>query len=206
MNFREKVRRVFRRSSSSSSSSKSKGNGIKIEYYKRHEIPRSKFKGPFDREHQRSLAAWSFQGTQAERRRSLDLSLSPCTSLPDYLRPQCDEEDLAPDQIPTTAPEVDVTTASLSVDHDEYAPGRQGDSSGSTSSTAVDPESYSESLMTLLPELEQEDPIALLKETIRYTSPVVRAISPPPMSPKGACMPFAPEDLTRALNAVQICY
>ncbi|PYH46944.1 uncharacterized protein BP01DRAFT_240932 [Aspergillus saccharolyticus JOP 1030-1] len=206
MNFREKVRRVFRRSSSSSSSSKTKGSGIKIEYYKRHEIPRSKFKGPFDREHQRSLAAWSFQGAQDERRRSLDLSLSPCASLPDYLRPQCEEEYLAPDQMPTVAPEVDMLNASISVCHDEYAPGRPGDSSGSTSSTAVDPASYSESLMTLLPELEQEDPIALWKESIRYTSPVVRTISPPPMAPKDAYMPFAPEDLTRALNAVQICY
>ncbi|RAL12572.1 uncharacterized protein BO97DRAFT_345067 [Aspergillus homomorphus CBS 101889] len=205
MNFREKVRRVFRRSSSSSSSN-SKGNGIKIEYYKRHEIPRSKFKGPFDREHQRRLAAWSFQGAQEERRRSLDLSLSPCASLPGYLRPPCnDEEDLAPDQIQIAAPEVDVTDASISVSHDEYAQGRQGDSSGSSSSTAVDPESYSESIMTLLPD-EHEDPIALLKESIRYTSPVVRAISPPPMSPRGSYMPFAPEDLTRALNAVQICY
>ncbi|PYH88348.1 hypothetical protein BO71DRAFT_403945 [Aspergillus ellipticus CBS 707.79] len=109
MNLREKVRRVFHRSNSgSSSSSKSKGNGIKIEYYKRHEIPRSKFKGPFDREHQKRLAAWSFGEAQEERPRSPDLSLSPCATLPDYLRPQDDDEDLAPDQIRTAAPEVDV--------------------------------------------------------------------------------------------------
>ncbi|PYI11685.1 hypothetical protein BO78DRAFT_99022 [Aspergillus sclerotiicarbonarius CBS 121057] len=204
MNFREKVRKVFRRSSSGSSS-KSKGNGIKIEYYKRHEIPRSKFKGPFDREHQRKLAAWSFGEAQAERPRTPDLCLSPCASIPDYLRSHYEEDDdLAPDQIPTAAPEVDVTVASPSVHHDEYACGRQGDS-GSSSSTAVEAESYSESMMTLYADVDRVNSIAQLKETVRYTSPVVRAISPPPLSPKGCYMPFSPEDLTRALNAVQIC-
>jgi hypothetical protein len=81
---------------------------------------------------------------------------------------------------------------------------------GSQSSTIVNssPESYSGSMMTLLP----EDPIALLKESIRYTSPIVRAMSPAspyPMSPrgknKGMTLPFSAEDLTRALNAVQVC-
>ena len=60
-------------------------------------------------------------------------------------------------------------------------------------------------MMTLFDEAIRQDSIAHFKETIRYTSPVVRAISPPPLSPKGSYMPFAPEDLTRALNAVQIC-
>lgn len=60
-------------------------------------------------------------------------------------------------------------------------------------------------MMTLFDEAIRQDSIAQFKETIRYTSPVVRAISPPPLSPKGSYMPFAPEDLTRALNAVQIC-
>ena len=69
----------------------------------------------------------------------------------------------------------------------------------------MEPESYSESMMTLYADVDQVDMIAQLKETIRYTSPVVRAISPPPLSPKGCYMPFSPEDLTRALNAVQIC-
>ncbi|KAI2943007.1 hypothetical protein CBS147321_5043 [Aspergillus niger] len=206
MSFREKVRRVFRRSSSGSSS-KGKGNGIKIEYYKRGEIPRSKFKGPFDKEHQRKLAAWSFQDAQAERPRTPDLSLSPCASIPDFLRARYEEDaadDLAPNQIQTVPPEVDVTVDSPSVHHDEYACGRQRES-GSSSSTAVEPESYSESLMTLFADFDRVDSIAQLKETIRYTSPAVRAISPPPLSPKGCYMPFSPEELTRALNAVQIC-
>lgn len=90
---------------------------------------------------------------------------------------------------------------------------------GSQSSTIVNssPESYSGSMMTLLPEDHPtgpyelpEDPIALLKESIRYTSPIVRAMSPAspyPMSPrgKGKTLPFSAEDLTRALNAVQVC-
>ncbi|PWY88333.1 hypothetical protein BO70DRAFT_179324 [Aspergillus heteromorphus CBS 117.55] len=206
MNLREKVRRVFRRSSSgSSSSSKSKGNGIKIEYYKRHEIPRSKFKGPFDREHQKRLAAWSFGEAQEERPRSPDLSLSPCATLPDYLRPHEDDEDLAPDQIRTAAPEVEVLVgAAPTVRHDEYARSRDDDS-GSSSSTAVDAASYTDSMMTLYADIPRLGSIAHLKETTRYTSPAVRAISPPPLSPKGCYMPFSPEELTRALHAVQIC-
>jgi len=68
MTFRERVKRVFR--------SKSDGKP-KVEYYRRHECPPSKFKGPFDREHQKRLAAWSFDGAMVEKTRSLDLSLSP---------------------------------------------------------------------------------------------------------------------------------
>ncbi|KAF7590693.1 hypothetical protein BBP40_002528 [Aspergillus hancockii] len=196
MSLREKVRRVFRRASSGS---KPKDNGIKIEYYRRHEIPPSKFKGPFDREHQKSLAAWSFPEAQADRPRSPDLSLSPCATLPDYLRPRAEEDNLAPDEIPSGVLE-DLSDGATSLSDNE----RQ-QNSGSTSSTAVDPDSYSSSVMTLFDEVIRHDSIAHIKETIRYTSPVPRAISPPPLSPKGTCMPFSPDDLTRALNAVQIC-
>lgn len=63
--------------------------------------------------------------------------------------------------------------------------------------------------MTLLPETSiyeiSEDPIAQLKESMRYTSPIVRALSPVPMSPRAKHQPFSPEDLTRALIAVQLC-
>lgn len=64
-------------------------------------------------------------------------------------------------------------------------------------------------MMTLLPETSiyeiPEDPIAQLKESIRYTSPIVRALSPVAMSPRGKGQTFSPEDLTRALIAVQLC-
>lgn len=111
MPFRDKVRRVFHRSSVSAAAPplKTNRNGVKIEYYRRNEVPNSKFRGPFDPEHQRRLAAWSFQSAMAERPRSSDLSLSPCTSLPDYLRPHQgqeqqapeddDDEQMAPDQV-----------------------------------------------------------------------------------------------------------
>lgn len=75
MTFREKVKRVFRSSSSKPDSSKPK-----IEYYRRHDCPPSKFKGPFDRDHQKRLAAWSFEGASVEKRRSFELSLSPCAT------------------------------------------------------------------------------------------------------------------------------
>ncbi|EYE97127.1 uncharacterized protein EURHEDRAFT_410166 [Aspergillus ruber CBS 135680] len=208
MALRDRVKRVFRRSSLTTAP-KTNRNGIKIEYYRRNEVPKSKFKGPFDPEHQKQLAAWSFQTATAERPRSQDISLSPCTSLPDYIRPPQqnrpqEDEEIAPDQVTEEpAPDVDVMDTSPTVTQVEDTQ-RQADG-GSQSSTMVDPDSYSGSMMTLLPENHRDGSICNIKETIRYTSPVLRTASPPPMSPKGAAyMPFSPDDLTRALNAVQI--
>lgn len=51
-----------------------------MEYYRRHEVPPSKFKGPFDKEHQKRLAAWSFERATMDRPRSFDSDLSPCAT------------------------------------------------------------------------------------------------------------------------------
>lgn len=102
MTFRERVKRVFHRSTSSSSSSsnnKHNNNGKpKVEYYRRHEIPPSKFRGPFDKEHQKRLAAWSFERATEDRPRSLDLPLSPCATN-DYPSPSDSDNtgDVSPD-------------------------------------------------------------------------------------------------------------
>ncbi|KAJ5083007.1 hypothetical protein N7532_012050 [Penicillium argentinense] len=202
MTLRDRVRRVFHRSSAS----RDGNNGRpKVEYYRRHEVPPSKFRGPFDKEHQKSLAAWSFDGAMMERTRSPDLALSPCATY----------------DLPGPIDGLDETTDTT----DDYAPD-EGDSdpasdqdiadprptnTGSQSSTVVNSDSYSGSIMTLLNETSvheiSEDPIAQLKESIRYTSPVVRALTPVSRTPrtKGKHQPFSPEDLTRALIAVQVC-
>lgn len=225
MALRDRFKRVFRRSSLTAAP-KTNRNGIKIEYYRRNEVPKSKFKGPFDPEHQKQLAAWSFQTATAERPRSQDLSLSPCTSLPDYMRPPQqnrpqEDEEVAPDEVTEEpAPDADVMDSKFSMylalfikNIDQLASPtvtqvedtqRQADG-GSQSSTMVNPDSYSGSMMTLLPENHRDGSICNIKETVRYTSPVLRTASPPPMSPKGAAyMPFSPDDLARALNAVQV--
>lgn len=80
MTFRDRVRKVFRRSSSAKESSNGKP---KVEYYRRGEVPRSKYRGPVDPEHRRQLYAWNFAAATVDRRRSFDLDLSPCTSIPD---------------------------------------------------------------------------------------------------------------------------
>ncbi|RHZ56379.1 hypothetical protein CDV55_100188 [Aspergillus turcosus] len=222
MNFKDKFKKVFHRNSNGHSNSNSNGrsksksngntngNGIKIEYYKRGEIPPSKFRGPFDPEHQKRLAAWSFEEAQAERPRAVDPPLSPCTTLSGFLnsRPnESEDEGLAPDQFYETAPpEVGLPDSSAIVSHHEYAQGRQEESSGSSSSTAVESSTYSDSTMTLYSDDVRMDSIAQIKESVRYTSPILRAVSPPPpTSTKGTVMPFPPDDLTRALNAVHIC-
>lgn len=253
MTFRDKVKRVFRRPSNNKyspnngNSNNTNSNGIKIEYYRRGEIPPSKFRGPFDRAHQKRLAAWTFEGAMAERCRSMDLTLSPCTTLPEGMRctlENNDDDDVAPEDVnegtvqgeqpsvgmlaifhycykvvlvsdhkPCLGPSapVDITR------HESIPPSSPSSSSssssdrqansGSQSSTAVDPDSLSSSLSTLL-DVNYDlrgDSVAQTKESIRYTSPIMRVMSPQCMSPKGTCMPFEPEDLTRALNAVRIC-
>ncbi|OJJ49080.1 hypothetical protein ASPZODRAFT_91326 [Penicilliopsis zonata CBS 506.65] len=220
MSFRDSFRRVFHRRSNSSnpkSNSKGKGNGIKIEYYRRGEVPRSKFRGPFNPEHQKMLAAWSFENAMGPPRTcSMDLSLSPCATLGENVCPldtrmmMADEEvdplaDAAPDATARLFLDavVQPSDASITVSHDEYAPDRQADSGSQSSATAVDPDSFNGSMATLLPEpldARRRDSIALIKETIRYTSPL------PAMSPKAVTphMPFSPDELARALHAVQL--
>ncbi|KAL2869799.1 uncharacterized protein BJX67DRAFT_321403 [Aspergillus lucknowensis] len=196
MSFREKVRRAFQKHKS-----KGSGSGIKIEYYRRNEVPPSKFKGPFDKEHQKKLAAWSFQKAQEDRSRSLDLSLSPCTTLPDYLRLR-EVSDSAPDHVQPRIPGPDSSDGVAY--HDEFIQDRQGTTGSLSSTTAVDPESFSDSTMTLfLDPLEDETGIKA-KESLRTTSPIVLATSPPSVPIKGPPLPFTPEDLTRALNAVRM--
>lgn len=201
MAFRDKVKRVLRRSRSTSKPT-TNSNDIKIEYYKRHEIPRSKFRGPFDPEHQKMLAAWNFQTAQEDRPRSPDLSLSPCATLPPEFRRGPQQTSglfegsscsglLCRRQL--------ICVGSPTVHHDEYAHDRQGNES--QSSTAVDSDSYDAS-MALPLETYRNDSIALIKESIRYTSPV-RAISSNTVPTK--VKPFSPEELSHALNAVHIC-
>lgn len=244
MTFREKVRRVFHRSSASQDTGRPK-----VEYYRRHEVPPSKFRGPFDKEHQKRLAAWSFDRATVERTRSLDLSLSPCATfdLPGPIDSD-DSGDISPDDdgveivdqgmfhlkhlpsfphrhllgispIPAVLlfwllffPSLSwpVPDAISAVSDQDILNSRPTNPNGSQSSTVVNSDSYNGSMMTLLNETSvydfPEDPISQLKESVRYCSPIVRTLSPVSRTPrKGMHQPFAPEDLTRALIAVQVC-
>ncbi|KAL1966233.1 hypothetical protein VTN77DRAFT_4785 [Rasamsonia byssochlamydoides] len=200
MTFRDRIRRAFRRSSSN----KENNNGKpKIEYYRRGEVPRSKYRGPVDPEHRRKLYAWNFADAMADRRRSFDLDLSPCTSIPEQA-PSTDEE------VTESEPEVERQRlsvpvpggGSITVSHHEVAPSPSV-ATGSQSSTAVDPESYGSSL-TLKESwdwpMTKKDALSSLKEAMRCTSPTRRRTSAPEKR-----LPFAPEDLSRALNAIQLC-
>lgn len=92
MPFRERVKRVFHRSSGSADNGKPK-----VEYYRRHEVPPSKFRGPFDKDHQKRLAAWSFDRALVERPRSFDLALSPCATYDPNPSDSEDSADIPPD-------------------------------------------------------------------------------------------------------------
>ncbi|KAJ5976336.1 hypothetical protein N7481_010043 [Penicillium waksmanii] len=231
MTFREKVRRVFHRSSASQDTGRPK-----VEYYRRHECPPSKFRGPFDKEHQKRLAAWSFDRATMERTRSLDLALSPCATFdlpgPNPLMDPMDSDDsgeISPRRRRRGNPRfryVEQSPSSQVSPSRNLADTRPPPSSyrirdqdilnsrptnhGSQSSTVVNSDSFNGSMMTLLNENSvydfPEDPISQLKESIRYSSPIVRTLSPISRTPrKGMHQPFAPEDLTRALVAVQLC-
>lgn len=160
----------------------------------------------------------------ADRPRSLDLSLSPCATH-DLPPSGIDTGDVSPDDdgvaidpgrficllfpsriCPNSSPACSDSVSPIDID--SFRP----TNTGSQSSTVVNSESYSGSMMTLLGEPSiyeaSEDPVAQIKESIRYTSPIVRAItpaSPRALSPRGKHQPFSPEDLTRALVAVQVC-
>ncbi|KAL4932028.1 uncharacterized protein BDV17DRAFT_279731 [Aspergillus undulatus] len=199
MSLRERIRKVFGRRKPQESES-----GIKIVYYRRGEIPPSKFKGPFDKDHQKRLAAWSFEEAQKDRPRSPNLSLSPCTTLPDYLSTRV-VADAVPDQARPTLPARELSVgASPAVYHDEFIQDRQATENSFSSNTAVDPESFSDSTMTLFLDPLEDDSPAKLKGPARNSSPKFRSVATSPLSKKGAPMPIAPEDLTRALNRVQI--
>lgn len=192
MTFREKVKRVFR-----SKSDKSAGKP-KIEYYRRHECPPSKFKGPFDRDHQKRLAAWSFAGATVEKDRACELSLSPCAT---YDLPS---DSVAPDAVDPADPAPEPVERVNPVEESEPESSPRADDSGSQSSTILNPSSYSGSMRTLLNETsiyeipeDIKDPKFYLKESVRYTSPCILSARKQ--------VPFNPEDLTRALIAVQVC-
>ncbi|KAJ5918029.1 hypothetical protein N7454_010404 [Penicillium verhagenii] len=154
----------------------------------------SKFRGPFDKEHQKRLAAWSFDRAMVERPRSLDLSMSPCA--PDEISPfdSDDTGDISPDDdgvpIDIVAARSHTPESTISTDFPRPA------HTGSQSSTIVNSDSYNGSMMTLLPEISvyeiPEDPITQFKESIRFTSPIVRAISPALKSPRAKQLPFCP--------------
>lgn len=220
MTFRDRVRKAFRRPSPA----KENNNGKpKVEYYRRGEVPRSKYRGPVDPEHRRQLYAWNFATAMSDRRRSFDLDLSPCTSIPDNgrsIQEEATESEPEVERRRVIVPgggtiltgavrkeeghRLTVCRAgSISVSHHEVAPSRSVDAV-SQSSTAIGSDSYGSSVLTLKESAEwpmtKKDGLKSLKEALRCTSPIRRRISTPEKK-----LPFAPEDLIRALNAVQIC-
>ncbi|KAL4953867.1 hypothetical protein BDW69DRAFT_149144 [Aspergillus filifer] len=199
MSLREKIRKVFRRSQIQESES-----GIKIVYYRRSEIPPSKFKGPFDKEHQKRLAAWSFEEAQKDRPRSPNLSLSPCTTLPDYISTRDVAEAIVEARHRISGREMSVG-ATPAVYHDEFIQDRQATTDSFSSNTAVDPESFSDSTMTLFLDPLEDESTMKPKGAIRNSAPIIKSVAASPLPTKDVSKPFAPEDLTRALNRAQIC-
>ncbi|KAJ5623569.1 hypothetical protein N7490_012174 [Penicillium lividum] len=208
MAIRERVKAIFHRSSKSTSQLNGKP---KVEYYRRNEVPPSKFKGPADKAVLRQFSGFSFDSAMSERRRSLDMTMSPFDTTGISPFDSDGTEDISPDAdgvpIMSSSDAEQSSVSPISTDLPRAF-------HGSESSTVVNSNSDSYngsngSLLTLLPEISvyeiPEDPIAQFKDSIRYTSPIVRAMSPAPKSPRGKQLPFAPEELTRALAAVQLC-
>ncbi|OKL61493.1 hypothetical protein UA08_03337 [Talaromyces atroroseus] len=199
MPFRERVKRAFRRSSDNPKNSKPK-----VEYYRRGECPRSKYRGPVDPEHRRKLYDWTFAAATADRRRSFDLDLSPCTSLPDS--PQHDDsdnvvhEDAVPEPEVARGPHIQIM-GSITVAHHEEAPSGSFDTS-SDQSTAVMSSCRSSSL-TLKDSWDwpatRRGAVSPLKQSPSFTSQEKRRISAPEKR-----LPFDPQDLRSALTAVRL--
>ncbi|PGH03144.1 hypothetical protein AJ80_08740 [Polytolypa hystricis UAMH7299] len=89
----------FRSKKSKTNSTNTKNRKIKpkIEIYKPHELPRSKYRGPFDEEHIQRLAAYSIPRAQEERPRSMVSEFSPMgTRAPPTRRGSVSDEDEGP--------------------------------------------------------------------------------------------------------------
>jgi len=201
MAFRDRMRRIFRRPAS-------KDNGKpKIEYYRRGEVPRSKYRGPVDPEHRRRLNSWSFAGATIDRRRSWDLDLSPCTSIPDCSAMVNHDDDIDIDGDPVVIfsphPLRTEQEESITVVHHEIAPSCSVDNT-SQSSTAVGTDRVSSSSPTLRGSCDfppsRRDAVIQWKEKMRYSLPLVRRLSAPEKR-----LPMPVDDLTCALNTIQIC-
>lgn len=204
MTFRERVKKAFRRNSE-----KDKNNSKpKIEYYRRGECPRSKYRGPVDPEHRRRLYAWNFEMATSDRDRTFELDLSPCTSLPDQPQSDLDSDATASEDLSENEPEVlraeciqIMDAGSISVTHHEVAFSRSFDTN-SDQSTAVGSSCHSSSL-TLKESWDwpvtKRDALGSLKETLAMTAPVTRRISAPEKR-----LPFDPQELSMALNAVRL--
>ena len=78
MTFRAKVKKALKRNKSSDhDSSDSPPKRTDIEYYKSGEIPRSKYRGPWNQKHQDQLHAFSFEDAFRDRKNSIPASYSP---------------------------------------------------------------------------------------------------------------------------------
>lgn len=82
MSFRAKVRKALKgkKNSDHSSSTSNSTNPPKrtdIEYYKPGEIPRSKYRGPWNQKHQDKLEAFSFKDASRDRKTSMPVAFSP---------------------------------------------------------------------------------------------------------------------------------
>jgi len=198
MPFRDRVRKALRRTSGPKDDGKPK-----IEYYRRGEVPRSKYRGPVDPEHRRQLYAWNFADATEERNRSFELDLSPCTSLPDNGR-DSDEEAMDSDPFDDRRQRRRVVErGSITIAHHEVAPSGSFDSS--PSSTLIDSESSNSSFLTLKDSwdwpMSHKDVMSSMKGAIAGTAD---AISRRTSAPEKR-FAVAADDLTRALNTVQIC-
>ncbi|GAD95691.1 hypothetical protein ANI_1_1214074 [Paecilomyces variotii No. 5] len=202
MTLREKVRKAIRRVSPGFPPPKDDGKP-KIEYYRRNEVPRSKYRGPVDPEHQRRLRAWTFEGAMVERRRSLDLELSPCASIDESVAP-CDDEE--PSETPS--PDVDdgvvadLPDDSPTVFHQENASDRRT-KAGSQASTAVNSDSWTSSIVTL--PVDHQASVAPRRCSIAQIKTLPqRAPTTQTRSSLDKHVPFSPDYLAQALSATQI--
>lgn len=193
MVLREKVRKAFHRHPKLPDTN---GHGIKIEYYKPREVPRSKFRGPVDPDHQKRLAAWNFPQAMEDRPRSpgRNLALSPCATIDQQPQPHPRSQQQHAQETETS----DDSDIDPEVSHCEYA--NRGDSG---SSTAVDSDPDTDTTLPPPPN-RHRDSIARIKNKNRQALPKQQQRQQP-LSPKTGRPLFAAEDLNQALNNVQIC-
>jgi hypothetical protein len=186
----------------------------KFEIYKPYEMPKPKYRGPIDVEHMERLKAFSFRRAMADRPRSIVSELSPFATLaPPTRRGSAISDEVRKTEV-TTRPSLDVV-------EEESRPTDRGEATDrpmlllpNFSFLDLEPEPESEIRSDATsPTTTDTDDIWLSTLAFRIEDAAAQVngdthrsdvVTPKTLSLSLSFTPFAMDDLTNALNSIQL--
>jgi hypothetical protein len=212
MTLREKLKRRFTGKKSSDASDGYPPRRKDIEYYKPHEIPKSKYRGKVDKLHQATLDAYSLEGAFSSARRRASNAFSGTFS------PRgTNAQSAAPSASPSAAPSTTVsrrpsysrershlsTTSSVIDEATTDSPPKSKNNSHGSQGSSGSSESVSPSLITDVTDSPQSDGISrvLTANTLSLAElSLEKTTTAKPAPDLQYDSHFSPEDLERAMT------